>query len=220
MLTIAVDGYASSGKGSVCKRLADKLNIMHLDTGAIYRAVGLYVLEKNINPHDEALVCSELTNINVDVKHIENKQVTYLNNKDVSKKIRNNAVSNVCSIISQYMPVREHIIMIQREIAENHDVIMEGRDITSHVLPNAEFKFMLSASVDIRAERRYKELIELGQSVTLEQIKEELIERDRRDTQRKVAPLILTEGTIFIDNSDMTIEEEVDLMYKIIRGDG
>lgn len=219
MLTIAVDGYASSGKGSVCKMLADKLNIMHLDTGAMYRAVGLYIFENNIDPHDEGLVSSELPNINVKVKHVENRQVTYLNDEDVSKKIRNNKVSNICSIISQYISVREHIIMIQREIADNYDVIMEGRDITSHVLPNAQFKFMLSASVDVRAERRYKELIDLGQSVTFEQIKEELIERDRRDTQRKIAPLILTEGTIFIDNSDMTIEEEVELMYNIVKGE-
>ena len=219
MLTIAVDGYASSGKGSVCKKLAKKLGIMHLDTGALYRAVGLYMIDNNVSYNDRDEVERELLNIHIDVDYSEDGQITLLNGENVSKRIRQNKVSDICSIISQYSCVRELILIIQREIADKYDVIMEGRDITSHVLPNAEFKFLLNADIDIRAERRYKELIEKGESVTINQIKEELIERDRRDTQRKVAPLILTEGTIYIDNSYMTIDEEVELMYDIITGE-
>lgn len=219
MLNIAVDGYSSSGKGAVCTRLAKKLGVIHFDTGAIYRVIGLYMRNNNIDPHDEALVIAALDKIVVGVDHKDGDQITFMNGVDVSEDIRGNDISDICSITSPYPKCRDFVLKIQRDIASKNDLIMEGRDITSHVLPNADFKFFLDASVDIRAERRYNELIKKGQDVTLEQVKIDLIERDRRDTHRELSPLILTEGTIHIDNSYMTIDEEVELMYNIIKGE-
>lgn len=216
MLSIAVDGYSSSGKGVVCAKLAKKLGIVHLDTGAIYRVIGLYVKENNINPYDQESVNMALNNIVVDIEHHNNRQITKMNGRDVSLDIRNNQVSEICSITSMYPKCRDFVLKIQREVATRYDLIMEGRDITSHVLPYANFKFFLDADVDVRAKRRYDELISLGQDVTFESVKRDLIERDNRDINREICPLVLTEGTIHIDNTYLTIDEEVDLMYSII----
>lgn len=219
MLNIAVDGYSSTGKGVVCTRLAKELGIIHFDTGAIYRVIGLYVRDNGIDPRNEEAVVNALPNINVDVKHSEGNQITILNGEDVSSKIRENEISDICSITSPYPACRDFVLNIQRDIASKYDIVMEGRDITSHVLPNADFKFFLDASIDVRTNRRYKELVEKGENVTFEEVKADLIERDRRDSFRDLSPLILTEGTIHIDNSDMTIEEEVELMLRTIRGE-
>lgn len=219
MLTIAVDGYSSSGKGAVCTRLAQKLGIVHFDTGAIYRVVGLYVYDNNINPHNEKDVENALADIHVTLEHDNGEQITYLNGKDVSREIRMPIISDICSIISPYPKCRDFVLGIQRESAQKFDLVMEGRDITSHVLPDAKFKFFLDADVDIRAKRRYDELIAKGENVDFEDVKKDLIERDRRDCQRELSPLILTAGTIHIDNSYMTIDQEVDLMYRTIIGD-
>ena len=219
MLNIAVDGFSSSGKGAVCSKLAEKLGIIHFDTGAIYRVIGLYVRNNGIDPYNEELVSNVLKDINIEVKHINSKQITYMNGVDVSEDIRHNEISDICSITSPYPKCREFVLSIQRNMASQHDMVMEGRDITSHVLPNADFKFFLDASIEVRSRRRYDELIKKGEDVTLEEVKADLIERDRRDTQRSLSPLILTEGTIHIDNSNMTIDEEVDLMLRTIRGE-
>jgi len=218
MLNIAVDGVSSSGKGSVCSKLAKKLGIIHFDTGAIYRVIGLFVYENKVDPSDEKSVVALLDKLQVDVRHGDDGQITYMNGRDVSKDIRQNIISDSCSITSPYPDCRKFVLNIQRQIANCHDLVMEGRDITSHVLPNADYKFYLDADVNVRAERRYKELLEKGQCVTLEEVKTDLIERDRRDMTRDLSPLILTEGTIHIDNTNMTIDEEVDLMYNIIKG--
>lgn len=219
MLTIAVDGVASSGKGIVCSKIAKELGIVHFETGAIYRAIGLYVIENNIDPYNEKEVVDNLKNINITLNHNDGEQITILNGKDVSKDIRSSLVSDVCSIVSPYEKCREFVFSIQRKSSENMDLIMEGRDITSHVLPDADFKFFLDADVNVRAERRYKDLVTTNNDITLEKVKEDLIERDRRDKTRELSPLILTEGTIHIDNSNMTINEEVELMIKIIKGE-
>ena len=218
MLNIAVDGVSSSGKGTVCSKLAKKLGIIHFDTGAIYRVIGLFVYENNVDPSDEKSVVALLDKLQVYVRHGDDGQITYMNGRDVSKDIRQNIISDICSITSPYPDCREFVLNIQRQIASCYDLVMEGRDITSHVLPNADYKFYLDADVNVRAERRYKELLEKGQCVTLEEVKIDLIERDRRDMTRDLSPLILTEGTIHIDNTNMTIDEEVDLMYNIIKG--
>lgn len=219
MLTIAVDGYSSSGKGAVCTRLAKKLNIIHFETGAIYRLLGVYVDENDIDPRDEKKVVSSLKNIKVSLKHNDGKQITILNGVDVSDRLHTSRISDICSIIAPYPKCREFVTNIQRSMAKKYSLIMEGRDITSHVLPNADFKFFLDADIDIRSKRRYDELVSNGEKVTLEEVKADLIERDKRDTQRELCPLILREGTIHIDNSYMTIDDEVELMYKIIKGE-
>ncbi len=219
MLTIAVDGYSSSGKGAVCTKLAQKLGIVHFDTGAIYRLIGVYVRDNHIDPHNEQKVEECLPNIKVTLNHKNGEQITILNGVDISKEIRENEISDICSIISPYPKCREFVLKIQRESAQNFDLVMEGRDITSHVLPNAKYRFFLDADVNIRAQRRYDELIKKGENVSFEQVKADLIERDRRDRERELSPLILTEGTIYIDNSNMTIDEEVDLMYRTVKGE-
>ncbi len=217
MLTIAIDGTSSSGKGIVCTKLAQKLGVVHFDTGAIYRALGVYVMDNNIDPYNESEVEKSLKDINITLKHNNGEQITILNGEDVSTKIRLNKVSDICSIIAPYPKCREFVLNIQRNSAREIDLIMEGRDITSHVLPDAKFRFFLDASIDVRAKRRYDELISKNQKVSLEEIKADLVERDRRDRERELSPLILTEGTIYIDNSDMTIDEEVDLLYRTIK---
>lgn len=219
MLNIAVDGFSSSGKGAVCTRLAQELGVIHFDTGAIYRVIGLYVRDNNIDPHDEKSVVDALQYINIEVKHDNGKQITFMNGDDVSSAIRENEISDICSITSPYPDCREFVLNIQRNIASKNDLVMEGRDITSHVLPNADFKFFLDASIEVRTQRRYDELIKKGEDVSFEEVKADLIERDRRDTHRTLSPLILTEGTIHIDNSEMTIEEEVELMLRTIKGE-
>ena len=219
MLTVAVDGFSSSGKGAVCTKLAQKLGVIHFDTGAIYRVIGLYVYNNEIDPRNEKMVSDALSNIKVELRHDNGEQITIMNGKDVSKDIRQNIISDICSITSPYPKCREFVYNIQRKCAEEYDLIMEGRDITSHVLPDAKYKFFLDAIVEVRAQRRFNELKEKGQEVTLEQVKEDLIERDRRDSHRELSPLILTEGTYHIDNSNMTIDEEVDLMYRTIMGE-
>lgn len=217
MLTIAIDGTSSSGKGIVCTKLAQKLGVVHFDTGAIYRALGVYVMDNNIDPYNESEVEKSLKDINITLKHNNGEQITILNGEDVSTKIRLNKVSDICSIIAPYPKCREFVLNIQRNSAREIDLIMEGRDITSHVLPDARFRFFLDASIDVRAKRRYDELISKNQKVSLEEVKADLVERDRRDRERELSPLILTEGTIYIDNSDMTIDEEVDLLYRTIK---
>ena len=217
MLTIAIDGTSSSGKGIVCTKLAQKLGVVHFDTGAIYRALGVYVMDNNIDPYNEGEVEKSLKDITITLKHNNGEQITILNNIDVSNKIRLNKVSDICSIIAPYQNCREFVLNIQRNSAKKFDLIMEGRDITSHVLPNAKFRFFLDANIDVRAKRRYDELISKGQKVFMEDVKADLIERDRRDKERSLSPLILTKGTMYIDNSDMTIDEEVNLLYRIIK---
>lgn len=217
MLTIAIDGTSSSGKGIVCTKLAQKLGVVHFDTGAIYRALGVYVMDNNIDPYNEGEVEKSLKDITITLKHNNGEQITILNNIDVSNKIRLNKVSDICSIIAPYQKCREFVLNIQRNSAKKFDLIMEGRDITSHVLPNAKFRFFLDANIDVRAKRRYDELISKGQKVFMEDVKADLIERDRRDKERSLSPLILTKGTRYIDNSDMTIDEEVNLLYRIIK---
>lgn len=217
MLTIAIDGTSSSGKGIVCTKLAQKLGVVHFDTGAIYRALGVYVMDNNIDPYNEGEVEKSLKDISITLKHNNGEQITILNNMDVSNKIRLNKVSDICSIIAPYQKCREFVLNIQRNSAKKFDLIMEGRDITSHVLPNAKFRFFLDANIDVRAKRRYDELISKGQKVVMEDVKADLIERDRRDKERSLSPLILTKGTMYIDNSDMTIDEEVNLLYRIIK---
>lgn len=219
MLTIAVDGYSSSGKGAVCSKLAEKLGIIHFDTGAIYRAIAIFVIQNDINPHDVTVVENALKIISVNVNHINSKQRTILNDIDITENLRTTIVTDVCSIISPYVKVRKFVTDIQRQAAGEHDLIMEGRDITSHVLPNADFKFFLDAHIDIRTQRRHADFVSKGEDISIEQVKLDLIERDRRDIHRDNCPLILTKGTIYIDNSYMTLEQEVDIMYKIIKGE-
>lgn len=212
---IAIDGPAASGKSTVAKNLATILDYNYLDTGAMYRCMTLFVLENKINPLDEKVIDQYVEKVNVNIDG--NK--SYLNGKDVSKEIRNLEVTRWVSTVCAYPSVRFHMVDEQRRIAKegNKGVILDGRDIGSNVFPDADVKFYLTASYDVRAERRYLENKERGIDMPLDKLKEDLKRRDKEDSTRLIAPLIIAKDAIVVDNSDMTIEETTAYLLKKIK---
>ncbi len=217
MINVALDGPAGSGKSTVAKFLANKLNILYLDTGALYRAVALYALQNGVDVEDEKKVEKLLESLDLQIEYSDGKQITKLSGKDVSKEIRQNAVSNLASKISALKCVREKLLSTQRNIAKSMDCILDGRDIGTTVLPNAEYKFFITASVDCRAKRRYNELLEKGEKVEFEQLKKEIEERDYRDSHREIAPLKKADDAVEIDTSDLNIEQVCQEVLKRIK---
>lgn len=214
---IAIDGPSGTGKSTTAKALAKKLSFIYIDTGAMYRAVGLYCYRNGIDIEDEKNVIKSLKNIDIDIFYNDGVQEIKLNGEIVSKEIRENHISHCASVVSTYKKVRETLVDFQRKLAKKNSVIMDGRDIGTVVLPDAELKIYLTASNDVRAERRYKELIEKGQDVKLEDIKKELAERDYRDSHRDNSPLMKASDAIEVDTSDLTPEEVVDKIYKLFQ---
>ncbi len=209
---VAIDGPAGSGKGTVAKILAQKCNLTYIDTGAMYRAIAYASLENNIDITEKDKIVELAKNSKIDF--IDGK--TYLNGKDISKEIRTMEVTKIVSPISSIVKLREILVDMQREMAGNLDVIMEGRDITTVVFPNATYKFYLDASLDERANRRYKENKEKGMNVTIEEIKENISKRDYNDMHKEVGSLTRTEDAIYIDSTNLTIDEVVEKMKNII----
>ena len=212
MINVALDGPAGSGKSTVAKFLAKKLNILYLDTGALYRAVALYALQNGVDVEDEEKVEKLLETLDLKIEYSDEKQITKLSGKDVSKEIRQNEVSNLASKISALK-----LLSTQRNIAKSMDCILDGRDIGTTVLPDAEYKFFITASVDCRAKRRYDELIEKGEKVEFEQLKKEIEERDYRDSHREIAPLKKADDAVEIDTSDLNIEQVCQEVLKRIK---
>lgn len=208
-MNIALDGPSGSGKSTVAKRLAKEYDILYLDTGAMYRACALKVLQAGVNVEDEAKICDLMRTINLNIEYENGTQKTILDGEDVSEKIREPHVSMAASTVSKFPCVRKKMVEKQREIAEKMSCVLDGRDIGTYVLPNAEYKFFLTASPEVRAKRRYDELTAKGFSVNFEELKEEIILRDKQDSSREFAPLKQAEDAILIDSSDMTIEEVV-----------
>lgn len=206
---IAIDGPSGTGKSTTAKLLAKELSFIYIDTGAMYRAVGLYCYRNNIDIDNEEQVKSILNNIDINIIYKEGNQEIELNNEIVSKEIRENHISNYASVVSQYKDVREKLVNIQQNMAKKNSVIMDGRDIGTVVLPDADLKIYLVASDEVRAERRYKELIEKGQDVKLEDILKELKERDYRDSHRENSPLKKADDAVELDNSNLSREETV-----------
>ena len=209
---VAIDGPAGSGKGTVAKILADKCNLTYIDTGAMYRAIAYASLQNNIDITEEEKIVELAKNSKIDF--VDGK--TYLNGKDISKEIRTMEVTRIVSPISSIIKLREILVEMQREMAGNLDVIMEGRDITTVVFPNATYKFYLDATLDERANRRYKENKEKGMNVTIEEIKENISKRDYNDMHKEVGSLTRTEDAIYIDSTNLTIDEVVEKMKNII----
>jgi len=209
---VAIDGPAGSGKGTVAKILADKCNLTYIDTGAMYRAIAYLSLQNNINISEEDKIIELANNSKIDF--IDGK--TYLNGVDISKEIRSMEVTRIVSPISSIVKLREILVNMQRKMASDLDVIMEGRDITTVVFPNANYKFYLDASLDERTNRRYKENKEKGMEVTLEEIKENISKRDYNDMHKEVGSLIRTEDAIYIDSTNLTIDEVVEKIKNII----
>ena len=207
--SIAIDGPAGAGKSTIAKKIAQDLKCIYIDTGAMYRSVGYYCLLNQINYEDEEAVCTALDQINIALKTSDSGQEIYLNDVNVSQSIRTDAVAAAASKVATYGAVRSELVKRQQEMASSESVIMDGRDIRTVVLPFATLKIFLTASVDERANRRYKEYIEKGMNVSLETLKEEIKSRDEQDSTREISPLKKAEDAVELDTTHMHIEEIV-----------
>ena len=216
---IAIDGYSSTGKSSISKEIAKRLDIIHLDTGALYRGITFFALENCVKDGviDFENLFSRFTEVHLEFQKKENSLVLYLNGRDISTEIRTQRISDNVSQIAKQSEVREFLLHTQREIARTGGVILDGRDIGSVVLPDADYKFFLTASVDKRTERRHKELKEMGMETSMKEVRENLLTRDKIDSQREMAPLIQPEDAILIDNSDIDKEQTIELILSYIK---
>ena len=216
MLYIALDGPAGSGKSTIAKQLSKSLGILYLDTGAMYRACALKAKKLGIASNDEEKVNTFINDVDITVKYVDGAQKTYLDGEDVSTAIRENEISMMASNISAIKSVRLKLVELQREIAKVTDCVLDGRDIGTHVLPNANYKFFVTASLDVRAERRYLELLARGQTVDKDALKKEMEIRDYNDSHREFAPLKQAEDAILLDTSNMSIEEVINTVISYI----
>lgn len=214
MINIAIDGPSGSGKSTVAKILSKKLDILYLDTGAMYRACGLKAKLLGLDCSSEEQVATFIDDIDLKVEYENGEQQVYLDGENVSKKIRKNEVSMLASTISTLPIVRKKMVEMQREVAKRQSCILDGRDICMYVLPDAKYKFYVTATPSVRATRRHKELMQNGQEVDYETIFQEINARDRQDTNRKAAPLSIAPDAEVIDTSFMTIEQVADYIIK------
>lgn len=209
MINIAIDGPAGAGKSSVAKAVAQKLGFIYVDTGALYRSIGVNALRSNIETDNAQAVTEMLPSVNVELKYVDGAQRVILNGDDVSEAIRMPEASMAASNVSAIPAVREFLLDLQRNMAATNNVIMDGRDIGTVILPNAQFKFFLTASAEVRADRRFKELTEKGLTVDYKALLDEIIQRDYNDSHRATAPLKQADDAILIDSSNMTIDEVI-----------
>ena len=216
-INIALDGPAGSGKSTVAKVLARDYNILYLDTGAMYRACGLKALRLGIDPKDANGVASFLPQLDLKVEYKDGKQHTVLDGEDVSLAIRENVVSMAASDISAHASVRVKMVEMQRQIADSMSCVLDGRDIGSFVLPNADYKFFITADSKVRATRRYNELVARCETVDFEKLHNEIVLRDKQDSEREFAPLVCAQDAVVVDTSDMSIEEVVAFIKKHIQ---
>ena len=208
-MNIAIDGPSGAGKSTVAKELAKRLHITYLDTGAMYRTVALKSIRLGVDVTDEEGVKAFLPTVNLDIKYIDDTQHVFLDGEDVSKEIREHHISKAASDISRIPAVRLFLVEMQRALASKYDCVLDGRDITSYVLPNAEYKFYITAAPEVRAKRRYDELLQKGQTVDFDTLLEDIKKRDYNDSHRDFAPLTRTEDSIYLDTSNMTIDEVI-----------
>lgn len=213
--SIALDGPAGAGKSTVAKKLAAKLGYIYVDTGAMYRAMALHFIRNGIAAEDSATIEAACATADVTITHRDGEQVVLLNGENVNGLIRTEEVSQMASISSANKQVRLKMVELQRQLAKQENVVMDGRDIGSYVLPDANVKVFLTASVETRAKRRYDEQIAKGMECSLVEIEENIRERDYRDSHREFAPLVQAEDAVLMDNSYMTIEENVDKLYEM-----
>ena len=204
---IAIDGPAGAGKSSAAKKAAESLRFVYVDTGAMYRTIGLYMLENQVRVDEEEALKAALDRIRIELMYEEGVQRMYLNGEDVSDRIRTPEVSEKASVVAAIPAVREKLLNLQRDMAASQDVVMDGRDIGTNILPDAELKIYLTASVEERAKRRYQELIQKGEECSIEDIQRDIADRDYRDMHRETAPLRQAEDAVYLDSSDMTLDE-------------
>ena len=217
MINIALDGPAGSGKSTVAKILSRELDILYLDTGAMYRACGLKCVKMGVSVKDENAVSAFINDINLKIEYKNGAQVTILDDEDVSTAIRRPEVSMLASDVSALKCVRLKMVEMQRKIAESLDCVLDGRDIGSFVLPNAKYKYFVTADSKVRAERRYKELIERGTPVEFDALHEEIKQRDYNDSHRDFAPLKQADDAVVVDTSNMSIDEVVNYILSDVR---
>ena len=214
MYSIAIDGPAGAGKSTIAKTIAKKLEFIYVDTGAMYRAMALFFIRSKIDDTDEAVIDAACKNIKVSIAYENGMQQVILNGENVTGQIRAEEVGNMASKTSAYPSVRAALLDLQRDLAKPADILMDGRDIGTNVLPDADLKIYLTASVEVRAKRRYDELIEKGQEADLAVIEEDIKKRDHQDMTRDIAPLKQAEDAVLVDSSGMTIEEVVDTVIR------
>lgn len=207
---IAIDGPAGAGKSTIAKLIAKKKNYIYVDTGAMYRAMGLFFLEKGIDATDSEKISSLCKDVDVTITYENGEQVVWLNGKNVNGLIRTEEAGKMASVVSQNKNVREKLVELQRVLASKQSVVMDGRDIGTVVLPNANVKVYLTASSKVRALRRFDELTKKGETCDLDVIEKDIIDRDYRDMHREISPLCQAEDAILVDSSDMSIEEVAD----------
>ena len=218
MKNIAIDGPAGAGKSTIAKKLARKLGYIYVDTGAMYRAMAYYFLTNHIDAGDEKAVEAACPDVDVTIRYENGEQQVLLNGENVNGVIRSEEVGNMASATSVYPVVRTKLVELQRQLAAKENVIMDGRDIGTVVLPNANVKIYLTASAKVRAKRRYDELTAKGQECNLEEIEKDIIDRDYRDMHRETSPLKQAEDAVLLDSSDLDIDGVVAAMEKIIEG--
>jgi len=217
-ISIAIDGPAAAGKSTVAKIVAKELSYVYIDTGAMYRTLTYAALEQNVDIENEESLMEVLKNVNIDFQQGENTQLVFLNGKDVSEAIRTPNVTNRVSIVAKHRLVREEMVRRQQALAEKGGVVMDGRDIGTHVLPNAEVKIFMLASVQERAERRHLENTKKGFASSLEQLKKEIAKRDKLDSEREVSPLKKADDALELDTTSLSIEEVVQRIMDIVSG--
>jgi len=217
-ISIAIDGPAAAGKSTVAKVVAKKLSYVYIDTGAMYRAITYAALEQKVDIENEEKLMEVVKNVNIEFQQGENTQLVFLNGQDVSEVIRTPDVTNRVSIVAKHRLVREEMVRRQQELAEKGGVVMDGRDIGTHVLPDAEVKIFMLASVEERAERRHLENMNKGFDSNLEQLKEEIARRDKLDSEREVSPLKKADDALELDTTSLSIEEVVQKIMSIVSG--
>ena len=217
VINIAIDGPAGAGKSTIAKTVSRELGFIYVDTGALYRAVGLNALKLGKNTKSEEEVIPTLEGLNVSLRFVDGEQRVFLGEEDVSTAIRQNEVSMAASNVSAIPKVREFLFDLQRSIAKSNNCLMDGRDIGTVVLPDAQIKIYLTASAEARADRRYKELIEKGQQVNYDEILREIELRDYQDTHREIAPLKKAEDAVLVDTTKLTLEESIEYILNVIK---
>jgi cytidylate kinase len=216
-INIAIDGPAGAGKSTIAKKVSKELGFIYVDTGALYRTVGLNVLRQGKDTKNETDVVATLEGLEVSLRFVDGEQRVFLGEEDVSTAIRQNEVSMAASNVSAIPKVREFLFDLQRNIAKKNNCIMDGRDIGTVVLPDAQIKIYLTASAQARADRRYKELIEKGQDVNYDDILKEIELRDYQDTHREIAPLKKADDAILVDTTELNLEESIESMLSVIK---
>lgn len=217
MINIAIDGPSGAGKSSLAKQLAQELGYLYVDTGAMYRAIGLYAVRRGADPKNAEQVEPLLPEIQLDIRLVEGTQHIYLNGEDVSTDIRAEEIGMAASGVSAIPAVRQFLLDTQRDLARANNVLMDGRDIGTVILPHAQVKIFLTASDTARAQRRYKELVEKGQNPDYQQVLADIRQRDYQDSHRAVAPLRQAEDAVLVDTSELNLEESLEALKEVIR---